>query len=628
MFDTAMCYLSASPRWLSEYGFEGRDLKGLSHYDVFPEITSEWREAHRRGLAGEILNSDGDCFKRVDGSEQWIRWEIRPWHGVTGEIDGIIIFSEDITKQKQIEASLIKSEENFRAIFNNTDVGVLFTAPDGRIFTANNAACKMLERSEQELCHGGRHLVVDTTDPRLPHALEERRHTGRFQGELNYKRRDGTLFPVELSSTIFPYGNNESRSCIIFRDITNRKQAETVLHHKQAMLARTEKIAQVGSWEWNVATDTMEWSDELFRIFQLEPSERAPSFAEQSELYHPEDMVRLKTAIESALKNGTPYELELRIIRKNEATRVCLARGHVEADRNSRTTRLVGSLQNITERKENYQRVFENKMIAMCIFDPETLQIIEANGTFVHLYGYSLEELLDGMKLTELSAEKELSIESIRSAKFQNSFFVPRRYHKKKDGTIFCVEISGEQFMHNGRMVLLCMAHDISKRILAEEELLKAHGELERKVLERTTELEKTNATLAMMLDYARKTEADIQERVVSNLRSNILSILDMLRNEQLTENAKKIIEHMESTTRNLAHPLARNLESQLLKLTAREMQLANFIRLGKSTKDIMALLNVTSKTVEAHRTNLRKKLGIHRKKINLRTFLNSEFTL
>ena len=133
---------------------------------------------------------------------------------------------------------------------------------------------------------------------------------------------------------------------------------------------------------------------------------------------------------------------------------------------------------------------------------------------------------------------------------------------------------------------------------------------------------------LAMMLDYARKIEADIEERVVSNLRTNILGTVDILKNEQLTENAKNLVEHLESTTRNLANPLARKLESRLLKLTARELQLANFIRLGKSTKELTVLLNVTTKTVEAHRNNLRKKLGIHRKKINLRTFLNSEFSI
>jgi hypothetical protein len=72
------------------------------------------------------------------------------------------------------------------------------------------------------------------------------------------------------------------------------------------MLARTEAIANVGSWEWDVATDTVKWSDELFRIFQRSPADGAPSFAEHPELYHPEDMERLSKRVEAALNHGTP----------------------------------------------------------------------------------------------------------------------------------------------------------------------------------------------------------------------------------------------------------------------------------------------------------------------------------
>lgn len=85
------------------------------------------------------------------------------------------------------------------------------------------------------------------------------------------------------------------------------------------------------------------------------------------------------------------------------------------------------------------------------------------------------------------------------------------------------------------------------------------------------------------------------------------------------------MIELLEITTGNLAHPLARNLESQLLKLTAREMQLANLIRLGKSNKELMVLLNLSANTVGTHRNNLRKKLGLRHKKINLRTYLKAQ---
>lgn len=111
MFDREMRYLHASRRWREDFGFGDRDLRGASHYDAFPEIPEQWKEAHRRGLAGEVLVGEDDRFERADGSVQWIRWEIRPWGHADGEVGGIVIFSEDTTRRKEAEAALLRSEK-------------------------------------------------------------------------------------------------------------------------------------------------------------------------------------------------------------------------------------------------------------------------------------------------------------------------------------------------------------------------------------------------------------------------------------------------------------------------------------------------------------------------------------
>lgn len=106
MFDRDMKYLHASRRWLTDYQLDDRDLYGLSHYEVFPEMPERWKETHRRGLSGEILREEIDRFDRADGSVQWIRWEALPWYETSGAVGGIVIFTEEITGRKLAEDNL------------------------------------------------------------------------------------------------------------------------------------------------------------------------------------------------------------------------------------------------------------------------------------------------------------------------------------------------------------------------------------------------------------------------------------------------------------------------------------------------------------------------------------------
>ncbi len=110
MFDRGMRYIHVSQRWLIDYGLEDRDVRGMSHYDVFPEIPEAWKDVHLRGLSGEVLRAEEDLFVRADGSKQWQRWEVRPWYHASGGIGGIVIFTEDITDRKQAEHKLLERQ--------------------------------------------------------------------------------------------------------------------------------------------------------------------------------------------------------------------------------------------------------------------------------------------------------------------------------------------------------------------------------------------------------------------------------------------------------------------------------------------------------------------------------------
>ncbi len=106
MFDREMCYLALSQRWRRDFQLGDEEVLGLSHYAIFPEIGETWKDIHRRSLAGEIIRADEDFFERADGHSYWLRWEVRPWYQVNGNVGGIVIFTEDITVQKQAEEAM------------------------------------------------------------------------------------------------------------------------------------------------------------------------------------------------------------------------------------------------------------------------------------------------------------------------------------------------------------------------------------------------------------------------------------------------------------------------------------------------------------------------------------------
>ncbi|MCQ8103056.1 PAS domain S-box protein [Methylomonas sp. SURF-2] len=116
MFDRDMRYLAFSRRWLDDYRLGERDLFGLSHYDVFPEIDDRFKAIHQRGMNGEIVRMEEDCFRRHDGGQQWLRWEVRPWYLDSGGVGGIVIFSEDISARLAAKSALLDSEARLRAL--------------------------------------------------------------------------------------------------------------------------------------------------------------------------------------------------------------------------------------------------------------------------------------------------------------------------------------------------------------------------------------------------------------------------------------------------------------------------------------------------------------------------------
>ena len=240
MFDTDMRYLSVSRRWRHDYGFGDRNLIGESHYDIFPEVTPEWKEAHRRGLAGEVLRAEGDRFVRADGSVQWVRWEIRPWQDAAGSIGGIVIFAEDITDIKQAEEALRESQQQNQFLANILEIssqpfGVGY--PDGRLGLINEAFERLTGYTGDEL--RSIDWATTLTPPQwreIEHGkLEELHRTGLpVRYEKEYVRKDGSRVPIELLVHLATDPDGKPLYYYSFiTDITERKRGEEALRESE-----------------------------------------------------------------------------------------------------------------------------------------------------------------------------------------------------------------------------------------------------------------------------------------------------------------------------------------------------------------------------------------------------------
>lgn len=131
--------------------------------------------------------------------------------------------------------TLHESEEKYRSIYENSNIAILLTEPNGQILSANKFACKLFDQTEEDLCKLGRSGLVDISDPRLITLLEERKNNGYATGELTLLKKGGIEFQVELSTVIFKDKDGQQRTSMVIRDLTEHKLAEEALQESQGL---------------------------------------------------------------------------------------------------------------------------------------------------------------------------------------------------------------------------------------------------------------------------------------------------------------------------------------------------------------------------------------------------------
>lgn len=234
MFDENMRYVAASSQWIKDYKLEGVELIGRSHYDIFPEIDDDWKKIHQNCLNGEVSQADEAVFERLDGSKQWVTWDVRPWYKSSKKVGGLLMSTADITQRKIMEIKLRQNEQQFRNTFEHSANGMALVSTEGQWIRVNQAVCDITGYTRDELITKTFQDITHPDDLDKDLSLLTELANGKresYQMEKRYFHKSGKLIWVNLSVAIVRDDNDQPVHYVSqITDITATKIAQKKLH--------------------------------------------------------------------------------------------------------------------------------------------------------------------------------------------------------------------------------------------------------------------------------------------------------------------------------------------------------------------------------------------------------------
>ena len=301
-------------------------------------------------------------------------------------------------------------------------------------------------------------------------------------------------------------------------------------------------------------------------------------------------------------------------------------------DENANVTHVIEAIRDVTdlvemedvlrESEENFRALAENANDGILIAAGEEGVNVYANKRAAEITGYSVTELLE-IGLHELVAPGEIKEVADRYKRRLAAKKVPGEYETKlvrQSREIFPVELSSARSVWKGEPASIIIIRDITNRKRAEEAVRKSEAEL----VEKSRHLEEVNAALRVLLKQREGDKADLEERLLANVKELVLPYVEKLKNSRLHFDQMTLVGILESNMKEIVSPFVTKLSSRFLSLTPTEIQVASLIKDGKTSKEIASLLNASENTVRSHRFHIRSKLGIKNKKVNFRSYLQS----
>jgi diguanylate cyclase (GGDEF)-like protein/PAS domain S-box-containing protein len=331
--------------------------------------------------------------------------------------------------------------------------------------------------------------------------------------------------------------------------ILGRRQLRAAVFESEAQLKQAQRLAQLGSWEQDLTTKKIIWSDEIYRIFETDPSTFSPSYEAFMNLVHPQDRERVNLAYTETVQNRASYNIEHRLLLADGRIKHVIERGEILYDSQSRPLRTIGTVQDISERKlaeearlraeTLFQMVFNNVADAIVIHDFNG-HYLEANRIFCERMGYSCEELLQLSPAAIHDPEGAAQFSEHARELKEKGQLTCEMTHISREGRRIPVEVSARLIEYQGKPATLSVIRDISER-KATQEALRSSAETARALLNATTEsailIDAAGTVLAINKVGAKR----LRKRSNEIVGRNVLELLPA----EIAANRKKIMQEV-----------------------------------------------------------------------------------
>jgi PAS domain S-box-containing protein len=624
-------------------GFE--ELTGYCRAEV--EGIKSWKEFVEKARLNELLRyhrarRDGDCtfpgsheFRILTraGEERDVYATIAMIPGTRKSVASLL----DITARKEMEKALGESEEKFRLLFEKSAYPALLL--DGEVFVdCNEAACGFLGLSSKEQLVG--RTPVDISPEKQPDGRSSRSEAGELHDislkegahRFEWTHRDvhGRDLCTEVCVTIVPI-NGKPMTHVLWKDITASKQA-------QARLRESEERYRIAIEHSNDGVLIAKGESRVYanqRLLDMFGYHATGEIGSESflSMVHPGDRMRVADYISRRQRGDeAPARYEFEGIRKDGTTihiEVSVAAIRYRGERLS-----LAYLRDVTEKRlaeaelrrseEKFRKIFENTMEAIFQSSAEG-GFFSANPALARMLGYeSPEELMKnvtdiGSQVYAVPQDRESikalveQYDAVRNVEAELLHKSGRRIWASIDLNAIR-DSEGKVLHYEGTFV------DITERKLAEEALRRREKELEAK----STSLEEANTALKVLLRRREEDRKALEDRIATNVKEMVFPYIEKLKGTRLGENQSVYLSIMESGLNDIVSPLIEKMTASYAHFTPMEIQVATLAKAGKTSKESSRLLGLSKRTIDTHKNNIRKKLNLSNRKINLQAYLQN----